>query len=191
MIAYLKGTIVNKRVSYLIINVNGVGYKVFAQPDYILEKKIDEYIEIYTYQHVKEDILALYGFNSLEDLELFELLLSISGVGPKSALAVLSVATTIDIKHSIISGDPSLLTRVSGIGKKTAERVVLELRDKISKIEGPLPGGIYQEGAGEEMDALVSLGYSYQQAREALQSVDKKVTDSHERIRLALRNIGK
>ncbi len=194
MISYLKGKVINKIGSFVIIEVSGVGYKVFLNSSFILEFEAGGEIEIYTYQHVKEDILALYGFRNVQELELFEMLLSISGIGPKSAVSVLAIASVGSIKSSIASGDTSLLVKVSGIGKKTAERVVLELKDKMAKIvtEANLTDGDLSSGApvlNDEIDALVSLGYSLQQAREVLLKVDPSITDFSERIKEALRVI--
>lgn len=190
MLAYLKGIIIKKGANYIVLDVSNVGYKVFVG-EKILSKKVkgDELI-LWTYQSVREDSLDLYGFTSEEELELFELLISISGIGPKSGLGVLAVASVVEIKESIASGDPHLLIKVSGIGKKTAERVVLELKDKMDKIG--LPSGALGNGSSagsDEIDALMSLGYNFQQAREALNKVDKSITDSGQRIREALKII--
>jgi holliday junction DNA helicase RuvA len=193
MIAYLSGKIINKSQNYAIIDVNGVGYKVFTNTKLLAELKIGASPEIYIHQHIREDASDLYGFKSLEELELFELLLSVSGVGPKSASAVLGVATPEDIRTAIVSGDSSLLTKVSGIGKKTAERVVLELRTKINNLAfgaAGLASGVASGLGGDEIDALMALGYSLAQAREALNKVDAGVKDSGERIREALRRLG-
>jgi len=121
------------------------------------------------------------------------LLLSISGIGPKSASGVLATASVANIKESISRGDPSLLTKVSGIGRKTAERVVLELREKIDRLSyaGKAKGGDGAAISGEEIDALMALGYSMQQARESLKQVDGKIKDSGERIRQALKKMGR
>ena len=145
---------------------------------------------------MREDALDLYGFKSLEELEMFELLLSISGIGPKSALGVLAIASAADVKEAIANGDPSLLIKVSGIGKKTAERVVLELREKVM---AQTMGGRQETAgtgsgimaSGDEIDALMALGYSMVQAREALRGVDNSIKDSGERIKEALRGLGK
>ncbi|MBD3248349.1 Holliday junction branch migration protein RuvA [Candidatus Falkowbacteria bacterium] len=193
MISYLNGSILKKGINYIVVNVNNVGYKVFVNEKMLSSLAGGDEVKIWTHQYVREDSLDLYGFSSDEELELFELLISISGVGPKSALAVLAIASVDDIKGSIVSGDPSLLTKVSGIGKKTAERVVLELKDKmaklnfISKTSGqPASGTSY---ASDEIDALVALGYSLQQAREALSKVDPEINDPGERIKQALKAI--
>ena len=192
MIAFLKGKIQSKGKSYVIVRVGDVGYQVFINATRYVELDISQEVEFYIHEHVKEDAQDLYGFNSMAELEMFELLLSINGVGPKSALNTLSVASLDELKATIAQGDPSLLMKVSGIGKKTAERIVLELKDKI--------GALAYDGTGtrtainvaaEEIDALMALGYSLQQARDALKQVDQKITDSGERIRAVLRNVGK
>lgn len=189
MISFLRGKIINKSNNFLIIDVNGVGYKVFVTPALYAEGGIAQATEFYIHEHVREDILALYGFKTMAELEMFELLLSVSGIGPKSALGVLAAASVDDVKETIGQGDPSLLTKVSGIGKKTAERVVLELRSKIGSLSasGTKAGGA--AAGGDEIDALMALGYSMSQAREALKGVDPKIKDSGERIRGALKII--
>ncbi|OGF26435.1 Holliday junction DNA helicase RuvA [Candidatus Falkowbacteria bacterium RIFOXYB2_FULL_34_18] len=191
MISYLNGIIQNKRNNFVIINIGGVGYKVFVNEKLFSELKLGSEFEVYTYQHVREDALDLYGFRNLEELGMFELLLSISGIGPKSALGVLAVAAIQDIRDTIARGDSSLLVKVSGIGKKTAERVVLELRDKVGylAVSGVAGTTCDISSSRDEIDALIALGYSLQQAREALQKVDSQITDSGERIREALKGI--
>lgn len=196
MISFLNGKILNKGQSYVIIRVGDIGYKVFINPVFYADLDIGQEIEVYTHQHVREDALDLFGFRSLEELELFELLLSVSGVGPKSALGVLAIAGAEDIKESIAGGDSTLLTKVSGIGKRTAERVVLELREKILKtrLRQGYGGQATDSGGmvvGDEIDALMALGYSMSQARDALRQVDASVKDSGERIKQALKKLGK
>ena len=192
MVSYLKGKIRNKGYGFVILEVNNIGYQVFLAPLLYADLNLNQEMEFYTYQQVREDALNLYGFRNMEELELFELLLSISGVGPKSALGVMSIATVADIKESIFRGDPALLTKVSGIGRKTAERVVLELKEKIGKLVVD-DGKSYVNnlGSSDEIDALMALGYSLSQAREALNGVDAKTKDSSERIRQALKMLGK
>jgi Holliday junction DNA helicase RuvA len=176
----------------VIIEVNNIGYQVFVGPVICAELETGKEAKLYTHQYVREDALNLYGFRSMEELEMFELLLSISGIGPKSALGVLSVGSVEDIKESISRGDPALLTKVSGIGRKTAERVILELREKVGHLYlGKKTVGGTGLASGDEIDALMALGYSMQQAREALRAVDSKIKDSGERIKAALKNLGK
>lgn len=191
MISYLKGKIKHKGNGFVILEVNNIGYQIFISPLLYTDLSLNQEIEFFTYQQVREDALNLYGFKSSTELELFELLLSISGIGPRSALAVMSIATVSDIKDSISRGDSALLTKVSGIGRKTAERVVLELREKIGKLAvGNDKIGRSQLGSSDEIDALMALGYSFSQAREALNNVDAEIKDSGERIRQALKKLG-
>lgn len=192
MISYLKGKILNKGKGYAIIEVNNIGYKVFLSPAFFANLEINQLTELYTHQHVREDSLDLFGFKNLEDLELFELLITISGIGPKSALGVMAIASTEDIKASISQGDSSLLTKVSGIGKKTAERVVLELREKIGSLgfgAKSQDSGNYVSVSGDEIDALMALGYTLQEARDALKQISPEIKDSGERIREALKGM--
>ncbi|MFH1255222.1 MAG: Holliday junction branch migration protein RuvA [bacterium] len=191
MISYLKGKIKHKGNGFTVLDVNDVGYKIFVLPLFYGDLSVGQEIEFYTYQQVREDALNLYGFKNMEDLELFELLLSVSGIGPKSALGVMSAANADDIKESIYIGDPALLTKVAGIGRKTAERVVLELREKIGKLGGSEKFAAGKFGSSDEIDALMALGYSLGQAREALKGVGAEIQDSGERIRSALKALGR
>jgi holliday junction DNA helicase RuvA len=193
MINFLRGKILVKRDGFIVIDVAGVGYKVFVNSSLLSDTSIGKESEIYIYHHVREDISALYGFKNMEELELFEMLLSISGIGPKSAIGVLTIASVADIKDSIAKGDSGLLIKVSGIGKKTAERVVLELQDKVGSLAVSQKDGIEKgekslASSSDEIDAMVALGYSLQQARDALRKVDPEIKDSGERIKNALKN---
>lgn len=194
MISFLRGTILTKRKNFLILETGGIGYQIFLPPTLFAELMTGSQAEVYIHDHIKEDAHDLYGFNSIDELEMFELLLSISGVGPKSALGIMAISTVDELKHSIASGDVAMLNKVSGIGKKTAERIVLELREKISTInfDGFLTGPTVSATAqSDEIDALIALGYPLQQAREALRQVDPSVTKSGERVREALKKIGR
>lgn len=187
MLAYIGGKILVKRENYIIVVVNDIGYKIFVAPKLISELVGEA--ELYLYQQVKEDGTALYGFKTIGELEFFELLLTVSGIGPKSALAILSLAKIDEIKEAIALGKADLLTTVSGIGRKTAERLVVELKNKIGHlVSGDTLGG---EARGDELEALVSLGYSLSQARESLGKVDSGITDSGDRIREALKYISR
>lgn len=195
MISYLRGKIKFKKNNFLIIDVAGVGYKVYVNESLLAELNLDSEFELFIYQHVREDALDLYGFNTVDDLELFELLLSVSGVGPKSALGVSAVASPDDLKEAIGRGDSSVLIKVSGIGKKTAERVILELREKIGDLKinkSENTGGDSRISASaDEIDALMALGYSLFEARDTLRKVDPNIKDSGERIKAALKSLGK
>ncbi|MCK5475766.1 MAG: Holliday junction branch migration protein RuvA [Candidatus Pacebacteria bacterium] len=191
MIAYLKGKIIFKNEKFIILLSGGVGYKVFMLS---CQNKIDDETEFFTYLNVKEDSLALYGFMSYQELELFEHLISISGIGPKAGLGILSLADAETVKIAIAKGDSSILTRVSGIGKKTAERVVLELRNKFSNIEGD---EVLQKKSKEindhtdAIEALVGLGYSPSEAKKAIAEIPAEIKDVSERIKMALKELGK
>ncbi|MFA5131357.1 MAG: Holliday junction branch migration protein RuvA [Patescibacteria group bacterium] len=191
MIAYLHGKIINKSLNYAIIEVANIGYQVFIGENFLNELKLGEDAEVYTHHQVREEASDLYGFKTLEDLELFELLLTVSGVGPKSALGVLSMASTNDIKEAIIRGDANLLTKVSGIGKKTAERLVLELKTKVLRTSGGMSLDATSLAGSDEIDALMSLGYSLSEARAAFNLVDPALTDSGERVKAALKKMAK
>jgi len=190
MISFLRGRLINKGINYVILETHDLGYRVFVGEALLNDSKVGMELELYTHQRIKEDASDLYGFKSISDLELFELLLTVSGVGPKSALGVLNIATASDIQEAIIRGDADLLTKVAGIGKKTAERLVLELKNKIIRTGGAAM--ILNSGAttsGDEIDALMSLGYSLSEARSALNLVDSTLIDSGARVKAALKSL--
>lgn len=188
MIAFLKGKVELRTDKFIILNVQGVGYKVHC-PLPILEKLTKgQEVKFYIHLYHRESLLDLYGFLSFEELEFFELLISISGIGPKAGLAVLSIASIKDLKASIASGRVDLLTKVSGIGKKTAERVILELRSKILVSGSDVKKLVSDD---EAVDALVSLGYTKYQAADALKQVSTKIKEIEDRIKQALRILGK
>ena len=190
MLAYLHGRILAKSNNYLILEVNSVGYQIFVGEAFLSSLKVGAEQEFYLSHQVREDASDLYGFRNLSELELFQLLLSVSGVGPKSALGVLSIASADDIREAVIRGDAALLTKVAGIGKKTAERVVLELKNKIAKnMDGAILGASLPVGLSDELDALMSLGYSLPDARAALNDLDSSLNDSGERVKAALKKL--
>lgn len=189
MIAQLEGKIAGIKGNSVILMVSGVGYQVNVST-YTLGKVVgQEQVLFHIYTHVREDMLALYGFLNEEDLAMFELLISISGIGPRVALSILSIADVKTIRTAIVNKDPSILTRVSGVGKRTAERVIIELQNKVDAV-----GVEDQESAlsGQDaIEALTSLGYSVTEAREALKLVSSDIKDVSTRVRQALRNLGK
>ncbi|MFH0968895.1 MAG: Holliday junction branch migration protein RuvA [Patescibacteria group bacterium] len=191
MISKIKGTIEYFKDSYVVVDVNGVGYKVFSTT-YVLGKIAGRgNVEFFIHTYVREDILALYGFLSLEDLEMFELLISISGIGPKAAMGILTIADVKTIRTAILNEDPSVLTKVSGVGKKTAERVILELKNKISGLSLTDSEKKDVIADNDALEALVSMGYSINESREALKLVPSDIKDVGERVKLALKNLGK
>ncbi len=192
MISFLRGRVIHKGLNYALVETNNIGYQIFGGENFLNDLKIGQETEIFTHHQVREEASDLYGFKNLADLELFELLLTVSGIGPKSALGVLAIASSDDIKEAIIRGDANLLTKVSGIGKKTAERLVLELKNKVIRSgastaalnSGTLAGS-------DEIDALMSLGYSLIEARAALNLVDPSILDSGERVKEALKKMAR
>ena len=189
MIGKIKGKLEFIKNGYALVDVGGVGYRIYSTI-YALGKisgKVD--VEFFIHTHVREDAILLYGFLSQEELEMFELLISISGVGPKAGMGILTVASPKTIKTAILNEDASILTKVSGVGKKTADRVILELKNKIADMpESEKEGAV---GNSDAIEALVSMGYSITEAREALKSVPKDVKDIGERVKRSLRNLGK
>jgi Holliday junction DNA helicase RuvA len=188
MIGYIEGEVRAIRPTYCILLAGGVGYKVFATKDALAHIKVDQNAAFWTHLAVREDILDLYGFVQEEELRFFTLLLTVSGIGPRSALGILDIAAVETLRSAISGGNAAYLTSVSGIGKKTAEKIVLELRDKVGLgIDGSdqaLSGDV------DTLDALRALGYSAQEAREALRKVPTEVSNSNERLREALRLLG-
>jgi holliday junction DNA helicase RuvA len=191
MLAYIKGQVKLKTEQFVVVENGGIGYKIFVPADILVELKEGEETEFYTYQHVREDALLLFGFKSYNQLQLFELLISISGVGPKTALGVFAVAEPADIKSAIVNEDASVLKKVSGIGAKTAERIVLELKNKIKGDFGEIRTKEEMSGDVDSIEALVSLGYPANEAREALREVGKEVVGASDRVREALKVLGK
>lgn len=188
MFAKLKGTVDFFGVGYLVIDVKGVGYKVFCNEATLGKASGQNALELFIYTHVKEDQLSLIGFETQDELELFELLISVSGVGPKAALNILNIASADVVKTAIVNQDSSILTQVSGIGKKTAERLILELQNKIKDFSaGSLETA---QGNQDVVEALVAMGYNISEAREAAQGV-KEVKDVSEKIKLALKSLAK
>ena len=182
MIASLKGRVVARRLDGVVLDVNGVGYFVQTTLRALSKAQGGEEVALDTYLHVREDALQLYGFAEPAERELFELLLSVSGVGPKVALAILSSSTPSDLRRAIALEDTTRFLAIPGIGKKTAQRVVLELKERLG------PPGV-GEAPGQEVvarDALVELGYSLAEAERALAGTDPELAPE-ERVRQALR----
>ena len=188
MIGFIEGKIEYNTDKYVLVNVDGVGYKIYISTNTFknLPEKSSK-IKLFTHLHVREDIMDLYGFLNQEDLEFFELLISISGIGPKGALNILNVASVKTLKKAIANEESSILTKVSGIGKKTAEKIILELKNKVG-------GEFIDEKFGadsEAIDALISLGYRLQEAREALKKIPEATKEVGDKVRHALKILGK
>ena len=186
MIARISGTLVSTTDKYVLVETGGITYRIFATAETLLKHAKSSEITLWTAHIIREDAQELYGFETTSDQDLFELLLGVSGIGPKSALGVMNVATVGTIARAVHTNDVSYLTKISGIGRKTAEKIILELRDKLPAMtsEGQSPS------SHDAIDALVALGYSEALARETLRSIDGDL-DTHAKIREALRMIGK
>ncbi len=185
MIATLRGTVTEKLGASLIVECGGVGYELLVTVDDWGGTPAGAEVKFYVHEQIREDAHNLYGFSTLETRQLFAELLNVNGVGPKVALAILSAAGESRLRQAIASGDAALLKGVSGVGPKTAQRVVLELRGKIEEGAGlaPVSDSTYQ--------ALVGLGFTPAQATEAVGKLPSDVTDESERIKLALKGAGK
>lgn len=193
MISYLRGKIIDTGERYVVVDVGGVGYKVFVTDDSLHTLKIDSDTSLQIHTVVREDAFDLYGFTSKKDKGIFELLISISGIGPKSALNILSIVSSETLASAVQTGSTSHLVKVSGIGKKTAEKIVLELRDKLGGFVGD-DSPEWKAGMSSDADAieaLKALGYDADEAREALKKISKDLTDTGAKVKAALKNLGK
>lgn len=189
MIAQLRGQITHIDSRYIIIDAGGVGYKVFVTEDTLHGLKNGAGITIWTYLAVREDALDLYGFIEKRDKDFFELLIGISGIGPKGALNVLSAVSSDVLANAIRTGSIAHLVKVSGIGRKTAEKIVLELKDKLGGISGDGDGHMTADMSSnmDAIEALKALGYDVDEAREALKKISKEITDTGAKVKAALK----
>lgn len=193
MIGSIKGKVILKTDKFLIVETGGVGYKVNVSPDTLSRiargpssgQNETDTVSFWTHTHVREDILDLYGFLDRQELEFFEMLINVSGIGPKGALSILGIASLETLKKAISTDDISYLTKISGIGKKTAEKIVIELRDKLGKDTSSQS----LQGELDALEALKSLGYSQNEARDALKKISPDL-DTNAKIREALKSLG-
>ena len=204
MIAYIKGTLEIKTKGYVVIEVNGIGYKIFMAENAI-EKLgiIGEKVQVHTYMRVREDDISLYGFLTNEELRMFELLLGVGGIGAKGALAILSNITPSKFALAVISNDIAILKKIPGIGPKTAQRVILELKDKLKKEQQVTSDTSEKEISSfgqaiaedekmtEAVSALQVLGYSRREIAEALEKLDLSTLSVEDIIRKSLGNLAK
>lgn len=193
MIAHLAGTITEKFQNSVIIDVHGVGYELaISAPDFE-NTHLDDQVKFYTYHAIRENSEELYGFSSLAAKKLFEMLISVNGVGPKAAMAIMSLGSPEEVRNAIANTDSSFIAKASGVGKKSAERVIVDLRDRVG---APSHYGRSEEGtfltptslgpADEALDALIALGFPLKEASAALAAVDPHLS-VEERIREALK----
>jgi Holliday junction DNA helicase RuvA len=189
MIGSVTGEVTAIRTGYAIISAGGVGYKVAATRSTLAALSINSPASLWTHLIVREDVLDLYGFETESEMVFFEMLLSVSGIGPKSALGILDIASIDTLRSAISSGNATYLTSFSGIGKKTAEKIVLELRDKVGASAPATDASL--RGDEDALEAMRALGYSATEARDALRKVPSSVTGGTARLREALRIVGK
>jgi len=188
MISHIKGKVLDTDAKSTIIDVNGIGYKIASTFEIISSLSLGNEASFWTHLAVREDALDLYGFKEKTDLELFKLLNTISGIGPKTSIGIMDSATPSSIRKAVISEDPSHLTKMSGISAKVANKIVLELKGKLGGFEDS------EEDFKEELEALEalkSLGYNQNEAREALKGVSRDIQDTSLKIKEALKILGR
>lgn len=196
MIAYLKGKLVIKSVDYIVIDVQGIGYKVYMSKTAIDKLEEEKEIKIYTYLKVREDDISLFGFNTLEELNMFELLISVGGIGTKSAIVILSNITPSKFALAVITSDVNTLKKLQGIGPKTAQRIILELKDKIKTeeaIENQENTIKQEEQIQEDMEELIQalqvLGYRRYEINNILPKIKEETLE--DRIKEALQYLAR
>ncbi len=185
MIQHLSGTIIDIGENSAILDVQGVGYKVSTTSQTLGTIKTGSPASLWTHLSVRETALDLYGFLSRSELTFFELLITISGIGPKTALGILNVASVETLRNAVFTENTAHLIKVSGVGKKNAEKIVLELRGKLNSEAGDGASGRHDDS--DAIEALTSLGYNLKDAREALKEISQEVTGTGERVKRALK----
>ncbi|MBU2566369.1 Holliday junction branch migration protein RuvA [Patescibacteria group bacterium] len=185
MIGMLRGEVIDKTASFFILDVRGVGYLVKAHFGLLADLALGDEPSIYIHEHIREDQQDLYGFATRDELEVFEILISINGIGPKAGLAICGSATTSELRAHVTKGDAAWFATLPGIGNKTAQKIILELKGQLVEVEKDSKEDI------ELIEALKSLGYKTAQAREAAKSVSPDTSDASDRVREALKYLSK
>lgn len=188
MIGYVEGTVRSLTPGYALVVTNGIGYKIALTKNTLTGIRAGQTLSVVTHLAVREDALDLYGFVEQDELRLFGQLLTVSGIGPRSALAILDIATVETLRSAIAQGRAEYLTKVSGIGRKTAEKIVIELRDKVGLSSHGTSASL--KGDEDALEAMISLGYSQQEARDALRKVPNTIEKGTDRLREALKILG-
>ncbi|MDO8575444.1 MAG: Holliday junction branch migration protein RuvA [bacterium] len=194
MISYLKGQIVRESDKYIVLNTGGVGYKIHITPDTVMSlqkikglSKADLETSLWIHTAVRENSIDLYGFIESNELEMFELLITISGIGPKTALGIMSSASVEALENAILNEESGNLIKISGIGKKNAEKIVMELKGKVISDAGSMDRAKKEVKDSDVLEALKSLGYSPYESREALKNLPKEISGTNARIKEALK----
>jgi Holliday junction DNA helicase RuvA len=195
MIRLVRGLVVAKGRDFLVVDVGtatgGIGYKVTVPDVVALRTNLNSTITLHTYMQVREDAQILFGFENEDELGMFEMLLGVNGVGPKVAMATLSVMNPEMLRMALANEEPALIARVPGVGKRTAEKIVLELKGKVKSTATGLAGMVTMVDADMEVvEALIALGYSVVESQRAVQGLPKEVTGVEDRLRLALSRFG-
>lgn len=200
MIGYIKGSVEGISQDYVLVENQGIGYRIYTSAKVIEQlSQMHEVQQFYTYLHVREDDLSLFGFLSMQELDTFKLLISVSGIGPKAALAILSVLTVKDLSIAVMTGDTKAITKANGVGTKGANRVIMELKDKLAlddiinldeEEESILVDHLFTNSINDTIMALVSLGYSNAEANKAISQIpNASELESEELLKLALKKM--
>lgn len=186
MIARLQGNIIEKTANWIILNVQGVGYRVFCDASQLV---IEQSVILFVHHHIRETEQALYGFKTMLDLQLFELLITVNGVGPKAAMAIMSSSSPDRIVSAISKSDVSLFKSVSGIGQKVAAKIIVELKNKVGGVGEIDLGGL--DSSSELVEALESLGYKKPEIAAVLRQMPSELSNTQEQLSWALKEMGK
>ena len=180
MIAWIKGNVLRKGENWLIVETAGLGYRIFASPSIVLSAKLGEPIKLWTHEQQREDGREFYGFATADELEFFWKIITVSGVGPKMGLTIVGASNLNAVKKWIDQGNIAALSEIHGVGKKTAQKIVLELKGKLADVDA---------GGDEVTDALVGLGYSREEARSAVMGIEGATVE--DRVKAALKRLGR
>lgn len=192
MIAYLKGQVIKKTEKDIILLVNNIGYEIYLPEKFLSDINSNQDLELFVYHKQREDAQELYGFSSYEEREFFKQLLTVSGVGPKSAISVLSIASVSDLRTAIVSGNSDMFKRVSGIGSKTAERIIIDLKNKLGSVNFSISSS--DVSGNQDLDvfeALSVLGFQDNDIRSVYNQIPKDLEKSSEKIKYALKLLKK
>jgi len=192
MISLIKGTVVESGDRYVIIDTGNIGYKVWVTADSLHNLQIGKPVSMWTHFAVRENSQDLYGFVAKSERDIFELLITVSGIGPKTALNILSLTSAESLVQAVRTSSVAHLVKVSGLGKKTAEKIVLELKDKLGGITGAISDSLSagMSSDADAIEALKALGYATDEAREALKKIDPSISDTGAKIKAALKKLG-
>lgn len=197
MISYIKGEVVKKGLDYIILDNNNMGYHVNTSFSTLNKLREGEQVLIHIYMHIREDVIALFGFMTTDEIELFKKLISVNGVGPKAGISVLSTYESNAVKEIILKEDATRMSKVPGIGKKTASKIILELKDKVGTLDGIEAGSeelsLSQQPSesSDVLNALIALGFNSYEAKKTLDAIDFSGKTENEIIMEALKNINR